>query len=381
MPEQIPINSKLLSWARERAGWTIADAVSKYSRFSDWETGQSYPTYAQLESLSDDLKIPVAVFFFPAPPAIPPITETFRTLPNSEVQRLPKELRMLLRKGKAMQLNLAELTGGVNPAKRLITREIRLSLDTSIADMANVVRSYLGVSIGEQKSWSTLEEALNKWRMTLLAAGVYVFKDAFRLDQYSGFCLYDDVFPIIYVNNSSAKTRQIFTYFHELAHLLFQTSGIDFRNDDYLANLQTSDQLLEIFCNKFASEFLLPDDELSKLLVEKQATEALAEQVAKDFHVSREVVFRRFLDRGLISRKAYTDAVTRWVAQRQASLESGSSGNYYWTKLAYLGRDYVSLALSKYHQNQIDDERLALYLTTKVKNISTLEDYFLRGNV
>jgi Zn-dependent peptidase ImmA (M78 family) len=34
----------------------------------------------------------------------------------------------------------------------------------------------------------------------------FVFKDTFRLEGYSGFSLYDDPFPIIYVNNSSTKT-------------------------------------------------------------------------------------------------------------------------------------------------------------------------------
>ena len=57
----------------------------------------------------------------------------------------------------------------------------------------------------------TTRKLLKAWRKTLLDVGIFVFKDAFRVDDYSGFSLYDDVFPIIYVNNSSAKTRQIFT--------------------------------------------------------------------------------------------------------------------------------------------------------------------------
>src|SRR3546814_17029352 len=60
---------------------------------------------------------------------------------------------------------------------------------------------------------------------------------AFRTDDFSGFCLYDEEFPIIYVNNSSAKTRQIFTYFHELAHLVFHTSGIAKVRDRYIERL------------------------------------------------------------------------------------------------------------------------------------------------
>ena len=83
------------------------------------------------------------------------------------------------------------------------------------------------MSLANQYAWPDDETALKTWRKVLTDAGVFVFKDAFRVEGYSGFSLYDDEFPIIYVNNSATKTRQIFTLFHELAHLLFHTSGID----------------------------------------------------------------------------------------------------------------------------------------------------------
>jgi transcriptional regulator with XRE-family HTH domain len=110
MAEQIPINPALLVWARERAGFSREEAAQKFKRIADWEAGASAPTYPQLEQLSDTLKVPIAVFFFPAPPDVPPINETFRTLPAAELDRLPSRVRMLMRKAKAMQLNLAELT-------------------------------------------------------------------------------------------------------------------------------------------------------------------------------------------------------------------------------------------------------------------------------
>jgi Zn-dependent peptidase ImmA (M78 family) len=42
---------------------------------------------------------------------------------------------------------------------------------------------------------------------------VFVFKDAFRAEDYCGFSLFDPVFPLIYVNNSMPKSWQIFTLF------------------------------------------------------------------------------------------------------------------------------------------------------------------------
>ena len=75
--------------------------------------------------------------------------------------------------------------------------------------------------------WRKDDTALTAWRSAFYRVGVTVFKDAFGADEFCGFSLYDEEFPVIYVNNSNAKTRQTFTLFHELAHLLQSTSGVD----------------------------------------------------------------------------------------------------------------------------------------------------------
>lgn len=378
MSEQIPINPTLLIWARERAGMSREEAAQRFKKLAEWEAGKSSPTYPQLEQLSDTLKVPIAVFFFPEPPNIPSINETFRTLPEAELEQLPSRIRLLMRKAKAMQLNLSELTQGRNPAERLVTRDLDFPPDVDITEMAATVRAYIGVSVEDQQRWHDNEAALKEWRSALLRVGIFVFKDAFRVEEFSGFCLYDDEFPIIYVNNSATKTRQIFSYFHELAHLIFHTSGIDKIRDGYIQGLSGDAQQIEILCNRFASYFLLPEDAFERALGGREPTEAAAEILAEQFHLSREVIFRRFLDQSRIGERQYQEAVERWNAQRQHG--GGHGGNHYWTKLAYLGRDYVALALQQFHQNRIDENQLADYLDTKPKNVGTLEEYFERGN-
>ena len=374
--EELPVTPALITWARTRAGVSIEAASKEFKRIRQWEDGETFPTYPQLEKLADVFKVPIAVFFFPEPPIVPDISETFRTLPDVEFAQLPSRVRLLLRKGKALQLNLMELTGGRNVAQRLITRDLAFVANVNLRDMAERVREYLGVTLQDQQSWPDDDTALKHWRDALYGAGIYVFKDAFKIDEFSGFCLYDEIFPIIYVNNSSAKTRQMFTLFHELAHLLFHTSGVDTIHDRYIPHLTDDAQRIEILCNRFAAEFLFPEQAFLAAVRGQPATEATAERVARLFHVSREVIFRRFLDRDLIDQRTYDEASSRWADQRQGG---GTGGDYYWTKLAYLGRDYVALALSEYRQNRIDERKLEDYLDTKPKNLAGIEDYFARG--
>src|SRR3546814_14659940 len=101
------------------------------------------PTYPQLEQLSEAYKVPIAVFFFPEPPNVPAINETFRTLPEAEMDSLPSRIRLLMRKAKVMQLNLAELTQGRNHAERLLTRALQFAPNVNTTDMTTTVRRYL----------------------------------------------------------------------------------------------------------------------------------------------------------------------------------------------------------------------------------------------
>jgi Zn-dependent peptidase ImmA (M78 family) len=375
--EGIPVNRELITWARIRAGLSIDEATEKFGRIAAWEAGTSSPTYPQLERLAEEFKLPIAAFFFPEPPELPPIRESFRTLPDAEFDQIPRQVRFLLRKAKALQLNLTELTQGHNPARRFITRDLQFSDDIAIGVMATHVREYLGITLAEQHAWPDDETALKAWRKALQDVGIFVFKDAFRVEGYSGFSLYDEEFPIIYANNSSTKTRQIFTLFHELAHLLFHTSGIDTLEDRYIPKLPEHQRRIEILCNRFAAEFLVPEAAFNEAMLRREHSERTAELLAAQFNVSREVIYRRFLDRRWIDQAEYARAVREWDGQRQSGGSSG--GDFYWTKIAYLGRDYMELVFKQFYQNRIDDAQLAEYLDTKPRNVGTLEEYFSRG--
>jgi Zn-dependent peptidase ImmA (M78 family) len=377
--EQMPVRPALITWARERAGLSLEEAAAKFKKIAVWEAGEAGPTYPQLEALADAFKVPVAVFFFPKPPEVPPITESFRTLPAAQLDEIVPRIRLLLRKAKAFQISLAELNGGRNPAGRLITQDLHFSLDTPAGDLAERVRDYLGVSIEEQRRWPSAEIALEAWRTAFANVGVFVFKDAFKAPRYAGFCLYDRQFPIIYVNNSAAKERQIFTLFHELGHLIFHTSGIDFRSDDLLPRLEGDARRIEVLCNRFAGVFLVPDDELAEAMRGRVADEATARALAHEFNVSWLVVYRRFLDRHLISRSQYAVAQAAADAAPEPERDEGGGGNYYNTTMSYLGREFLGMAMREYYQNRITEDELANHLGVSLKNLSGIEDRFLKA--
>ncbi len=380
--EGLPVTPAVVQWARERSGYSIEDAAHHFKKIAAWEAGAALPTYVQIEDMADRFKVPVAVFFFPKPPEVPPLEKSFRTLTAEDFAAIPRRVRLILRQGRAMQLNLAELNDGKNPSQRLITRDLNVTPNTSLDKIAAEVRAYLGVSIDEQAAWKNVEEALERWRDVFATkAGIYAFKEAFRAPNYYGFCLYDDEFPVIYVNNSSAKSRQIFTLFHELGHLLFHTSGVDLLDDPFLKHLGDAEQKIEIICNGLAARVLVPDGVLDKMLKGVKIGRLAASQLANHFNVSREVIYRKFLDRGLIEADEYVAAAKEWAAQMKKPEAKESTGNYYNSQHAYLGQRYIDLAFTRYYQHRFDQRQLAEYLNMKPKSLPTFAEKFAGGGL
>jgi Zn-dependent peptidase ImmA (M78 family) len=379
----LPINPDVLRWARETAGLSIDEVVEKFSRkrvtaetVQAWENGEDSPTYEQLERLAYEVyKRPLALFFFPAPPDEVSPQQAFRTLPEYQIELLPPRLRLLLRKAAALQVNLQELYDGVSPAERRIVRDLNFDPDTPADQIAERVREYLEVPLEHQLGWRNAEDAFKLWREKFEAFGVFVFKDAFREDSFSGFCLYDDSFPLIYVNNSKPFTRQSFTLFHELAHLIFKTGGVDTPLDAYIHHLEGVNRRIEVLCNKFAGEFLVPSDDFEARARGLEPDDYSIQQLANTYHVSREVILRKFRDRGAVGQEYYDERVAAWAASVAPRAPGGS---YYANMGVYLSDSYFDRAFARYHQNQIGIEQLADYLGVKVKNVPGMEAVLFR---
>lgn len=377
------INPEILKWARVTANLSLEEVAKKVQRDPEvvmsWENGDSSPTYIQLETLAyKAYKRPVAIFFSNEPPQETDVKSSFRTLPNSMVDSLPARITKLIRDAKVMQLNLIELTGGRNQSSKLIWKDLKAN-DNNFDLLAVKVREYIGVTLQEQTSWQSTDIAMENWRNALESNGISVFKDAFREDEFSGFCLYDDEFPIVYVNNSMPKTRQIFTLFHELAHILFFTSGIDIVDDYYIEELTQANKEIEVFCNMFAASFLVPDKDFELTLNRRSFSLDLISDIADEYLVSREVVLRKLLNRQMVTPNQYQQIVNQWKRDQEKTREkSTGSGNYYNNKIQYLGFNYLGIVFQEYYSDRISYDQVADFLDVKSHAVPEIEAKYFR---
>jgi Zn-dependent peptidase ImmA (M78 family) len=376
MPVVVGVNHKILIWARERAGYSLADVGRSLKKdvavIESWENGAAAPSLAQLEKLAYQLyKRPLAVFFFPSPPEEDRPERAFRTLPQAEIESFSPDTLLALREAYTAQLSLRELTGDSNPAERNIFREIHATPGTSARVLASRVRAYLGVSIEEQSSWSTTEVAFKRWRDAVERVGGFVFKRAFKERGIDGFCLPDGAFPVIVINNKAHFTRQTFTLFHELAHALFSTGGITKSDDDLLQYLRGQSLAIETACNRFAHEILVPEDDFARRFSGGELDDEVIGELADRYGVSREVILRRLVDKGFVKSADYGRWAARWASGGRTT--RGAGGNYYATKGVYLSKQFAEVAFSRFYSGALSIEDLAEHLHVKARNIPSLE--------
>lgn len=381
MREILPINLFIFKQLRKELNLSILDVASKINKKPEiierWESGEDSPTYIQLEFLAQKVfKKPIVVFFMPRLPYNIEPNADFRAMPMELNKSLPSGMIHIYEKAKAMQYNLMELYSSSNSARSFFDY-IGDTGNMGIVELSEILRSYLDISLEEQTQWGNCDKALQKWRNVFEKIGITVFKDAFRNFDYSGFCLFDEMYPLIYLNNSMPKSRQIFTLFHEMGHIIFKNGGIDINNKVIFNRYHSSYNEIEIKCNKLAGEFLFP---ISVFRSEALPfSENNVEILAAKYSVSRELVMRKYLDIGQIDEKTYDIYRNKWIEQLTRADKKKSGGNYYKTQKAYLSERYLGAVFQNYYKGSITELEVADYLNIKVDKVGKFEMTFLQG--
>lgn len=374
-----PINPKIITWARERNHLSVEGLAALLKKdpsvIQQWEDGVKEPSYSALEALAyRHLKIPLALFFFPEPPSIEDPVNKFRRLPDYEFNRISLDTMQKIRLVQGYQESLEELAIGGIP-RRKIFRDISPKGKTTI-DLAGETRNYLGITFKNQIRFRSSEEAFKAWRFCLEEVGIFSFKDSLEDKFISGFCLLHDNFPVIFINNSNAFSRQTFTLIHELGHILFGRYGVTDINEKYLEYMNEKDKTIEVKCNKFASEVLVPEEHFEKdiKLFLSDGPEVIPD-IAQKYGVSKEVILRRLLDKNLVTENYYKERAEEWNQEYLRSNTKAGGGNYYLTKLSYLGSGFTQLAFENYNQGRLTKAELASHLNLNSKNLGKLQSY------
>lgn len=377
------VNGQMIRWARESYNMSIEETALALGvdvhRYEMWENGKEFPTYAKLKKISDVLHKPSAIFFFPEPPHINNIKGNLRTLPCEVSDNFSKQVIQQFEKAQVYQMDLHELYGD-----RISILSERNAFPSDQEELCKYFRRLLKFPIEKQKTRRSDKTVFEIFRNGLYDLGIYVFKDAFRDNTISGLCLNDQQYPIIIINNAMSFARQNFTLFHELFHLISDTSGAEIIKDDYYSYLNTQQTAVEKACDSFANEFLVPMADFKYELEKKPLNENRIVELSTLYSVSKEAIMYKLYSMGLITSEEYValKEVFYGEAIRNGShvtKNEKSHGNYYFTKLSYLGSRYTGDVFRQYFSGHFDGFKASEMLHSKVDNLPKLETAYFRG--
>lgn len=381
----VPINPELLVWARESAGYDTTSAARRVGvsqdKLESIEAGEMQITYAQLRKAAEVYKRSLAAFFMTVPPPKIDPPRDFRLQPDYASQPLSPALNFEIRKAWKHRDDVIELAQQMG--KSLPVFEPTATMRQSPERVANDIRKLLNITVHNQLSWRNSTVALKHWKSAVEAFGVLVFEASrIPVEEMRGASLWNETLPVILLNGADSHTGRAFTLLHEFTHLLLRQGGIC---DLAPVEFESQNAKVEVFCNAVAGAALVPHEVLQQLLTGHHDAEWSMEELdelSKHFKVSKEVVLRRLLILGKTTDGYYRQMRQVFIQEyRQIREKSRGEGGPSPAVMAVrnLGRPFVGLVLSAYHDNMIGLATVSDYLGLKIKHLPRVESLVMRG--
>ena len=413
------VNPEILVWARESAGLTLQDAVTKVGirdargvaavdRLTALERGEERPTRRVLVRMAHHYRRPLLVFYLNAPPRRDERGPDFRTLPGARSSETDGLIDALVRNLQSRQ-NIVRAAleaedeaetllfvgallraGGADTGSQSIRRVLRRKAEA--ARLSQRAVGLLGQVLGEDLDAAryyaepTADDAFRLLRSRTEAAGVFVLLQgdlgshhtAIDVEIFRGLAIADDIAPFVVINDNDSRAAWSFTLLHELTHLLLgQTgfSGVD------------SETEVEQFCNNVATEWLLPartldEVEIGRGLDVPEQGRRIGE-FARERNLSRTMVAYRLLRANRIDRQAFERLRTQFREQwresrarhreRVRNTEGGPS--YYVVRRHRVGPGLLSFTRRMVDSGALSTTKAARVLGVKAAQVGTM----LRG--
>jgi Zn-dependent peptidase ImmA (M78 family) len=164
--------------------------------------------------------------------------------------------------------------------------------------------------------------------------------------------------------------------FHEFGHLLLKGPALCSPEVDGEQQLPDAISQVERFCNEFAGELLVPRSFLLEALKQHRGplSDDQVETMARNWKVSRQVIWRRLLAARLISREQYWNKQRVWQRQK-AKTKPG--GRFFAVPapirvLREKGRHFTNLVVTAHQRQLITTNEMADYLGVKVRHLSNI---------
>ncbi|MEP6832227.1 MAG: XRE family transcriptional regulator [Gemmatimonas sp.] len=387
------INPEILRWARETAGFDLAEAADKIAlgpargvaateRLAALEAGDTEPTRPLLLKMARQYRRPLLTFYLSSPPAKGNRGQDFRTLPDGSSAEDEAVLDVLLRDIMARQALVRAALEDEEERPRLAWVASAL-VEAGVERLVTQIRSTLDINLADFRAAASPEDAFKMLRDRVESLGAFVIlasnlgshHTTLGVDVFRGLAVADPFAPFVVVNDQDSRTAWSFTLLHEVAHLWLGFTGV---------SGGTFDREIERFCNQVASEILLPAEELQQVRIPAGTSDVLLEQIINAFAAQRKVsrsmvAYRLFLQRTITEAQWKSATATfhrQWLTlrdhQRESSREANGGPNYYIVRRHRLGSGLLSTTARLLSSGALTTVKASQVLGVKPNNVQAL---------
>lgn len=259
---KLNINHEVLKWARESLNISKSDVITKLNKktikednLDNWENGLELIDINTAKKLAKLYGISLAVLYMPhIPKNIQPEIKDLRQIKGT----FSKNSILLMRK----------LMGHYEWVREYLINENKIELDFvgmvslnnninySLSIFKNILEIEIDFSKDSEYNFKKIIKKLEEKNIFISIANSYNCNHHYKVpvEEIRGFAIADKIAPFIFINSSDSNNAKLFTLIHELTHILLGETGIS----NLYINYKVIQNNIENYCNKVASEFLMP---------------------------------------------------------------------------------------------------------------------------
>lgn len=370
---RVPIDPRTVRWAREVGRMTRGDLATRLGvsseRVVEIESGVTEPTFRQLTLIADALDRPLGFFCVEPPPASDvPLTVDFRGTPTDpdNLGGPPPQLVRELRRAQRYRDAVLEFDDPSAVAVPRIDHD-----GTSIADVAQHLRTWLGLDPGEVPSEHEPSRVLAHWRALLEQHGVLVFQTTrIPTAQFRGLSVHHEVLPLIILNGGDAALGRVFTLFHECAHLAVRTGGLCSLDDQITP---------EAWANAVAATALMPTAAVDAVVAGLHAGAERIDAVARHFRVSPLAAAVRLRRLG-VAEESDVDRVQTETAGALARVTANGRVPAWRLRYRDLGERYIGTVARALESDRVDLVDATFLLSARLPMVERLLTEYYRAS-
>ena len=383
--ERVNVNPKVMRWARETAALEPDDVARtlnvRVDTVKQLEDGSRKPTINTLQKLAVAYRRPLASLLLPEPPHEPPLPRDFRVLPDERKRALSRKTLLAIRRARYVQSVASEMLDSEGRTGLALADTGSATVHEDPELVAARERHRFPISLEDQRAFRSPHDAFRRWREAIEAFGIVVHQSRMPPEETRGFSLVDDGAPTIVVSFSDAIHAKIFTLFHEYGHVVLDVPGIC-SPEEASPRAHSDGVEVERFCNHFAGAFLVPREALLAHEHTRSIAGRLAPgrpelgRMASHFKVSTQVILRRLLICGVVSRQQYLQKLDELISVQRPRPKKKQAPRIAASRRCVLenGRFFVSLALDALARDTITYSDVADYLAVDLKNLDRVRE-------